>query len=73
MQFKQVGLQTKCHARVIWDCAWHSSSLLFATASRDKTVKIWQQIEDTWKCIDMLKFNESCTSCDFAPLSDQYS
>ncbi|GJE84599.1 WD40 repeat-like protein [Phanerochaete sordida] len=31
----------KAHARIIWDCAWAAEGDVFATASRDKTVKIW--------------------------------
>ncbi|KAI0699397.1 WD40 repeat-like protein [Cytidiella melzeri] len=31
----------KSHARIIWDCGWANEGDVFATASRDKTVKIW--------------------------------
>ncbi|KAK7695632.1 hypothetical protein QCA50_000268 [Cerrena zonata] len=31
----------KSHARIIWDCAWANEGDIFATASRDKTVKVW--------------------------------
>lgn len=30
----------KSHARVIWDCAWASEGDIFATAARDKTVRV---------------------------------
>ena len=29
----------KSHGRIIWDCAWSAEGGLFATASRDKTVR----------------------------------
>lgn len=29
----------KSHARIIWDCAWAHEGDVFATASRDKTVR----------------------------------
>ena len=34
----------RAHARIVWDCAWspRPSSHLFATASRDKTVRLWR-------------------------------
>lgn len=31
----------KPHARIVWDCAWAKEQYIFATASRDKTVKVW--------------------------------
>lgn len=30
----------KSHARIIWDCSWAHEGDVFATASRDKTVRI---------------------------------
>lgn len=30
------------HARIIWDAAWADDSRTFATASRDKSVKVWR-------------------------------
>lgn len=32
----------RAHARIVWDCAWSVDGRTFATASRDKTVKVWQ-------------------------------
>ncbi|KAL4402202.1 Elongator subunit Elp2 [Malassezia pachydermatis] len=41
----------RAHARILWDgaWAWEAPSTLFATASRDKTVKVWSLIPDTSK------------------------
>lgn len=30
----------KSHARIIWDCAWSREGDVFATSSRDKTVRV---------------------------------
>lgn len=30
------------HARIIWDAAWTDDGKMFATASRDKSVKVWR-------------------------------
>ncbi|KAF7301320.1 hypothetical protein MIND_00697100 [Mycena indigotica] len=61
----------KSHGRIIWDCAWAQEENIFATASRDKTVKIWQQSEDEqarWIAVETLKLNEAATAVDFSPL-----
>ncbi|KIJ56528.1 hypothetical protein M422DRAFT_22691 [Sphaerobolus stellatus SS14] len=66
----------KAHERIIWDCAWakETSSRTFATASRDKTVKIWQPADDNsanWTNAITLTFKEAATAVDFSPvLSD---
>lgn len=32
----------KSHVRIIWDCAWSPEGDIFVTASRDKTVSLFQ-------------------------------
>uniref|UniRef100_A0A0K3CCY1 Elongator complex protein 2 n=1 Tax=Rhodotorula toruloides TaxID=5286 RepID=A0A0K3CCY1_RHOTO len=52
----------KPHARIVWDACWASDSSFFATASRDKTVKVWAQREASWSCAATLRFDEAATS-----------
>ncbi|GAA6050328.1 hypothetical protein JCM3770_002965 [Rhodotorula araucariae] len=52
----------KSHARIIWDAAWASDASFFATASRDKTVKVWVREEPSWTAAATLKFDEAATS-----------
>ncbi|OCH94238.1 WD40 repeat-like protein [Obba rivulosa] len=65
----------KSHARIIWDCAWAHESDVFATASRDKTVKIWHPATASdlarWSTIHTIKTSEAATAVSFAP-SDEH-
>nr|GAT54077.1 predicted protein [Mycena chlorophos] len=60
----------KSHGRIIWDCAWARESNIFATASRDKTVKIWHQAAEAsqWTVSQTFKLNDAATAVDFSPL-----
>ncbi|KAI5481950.1 RNA polymerase II elongator complex protein 2 [Pseudohyphozyma bogoriensis] len=58
------------HARIIWDAVWATDDSFFATASRDKTVKIWTKPETTWTCAATLKFEEAATALACTSLSD---
>ncbi|GAA5904082.1 hypothetical protein JCM6882_003820 [Rhodosporidiobolus microsporus] len=57
----------KAHSRIIWDACWAADSSFFATASRDKTVKIWTSSppaasSSSWSWSSTLKFAEAATS-----------
>ncbi|KAK9329802.1 WD40-repeat-containing domain protein [Lipomyces starkeyi] len=63
------------HTRIIWDGAWAPRGLangvldyVFATASRDKTVKIWTPDGATsWAPRLVQKFEDAVTAVDFWP------
>lgn len=64
----------RSHARIIWDCAWSSDvsrCYVFATASRDKTIRIFQlelggkQDEKRFKLLQTVKFNQAVTAIAF--------
>ncbi|EIW70033.1 hypothetical protein TREMEDRAFT_68443 [Tremella mesenterica DSM 1558] len=59
--------QDKAHGRMVLDCAWTSDGKGFATASRDKTVKIWTSSagEDQWIQVASIKLTEAATAIDF--------
>ncbi|KAG7097028.1 hypothetical protein E1B28_004421 [Marasmius oreades] len=58
--------ESKAHGRIIWDCAWSREGDIFATASRDKTVKIWgETAPEKWTVLAMIKCTEAATAADF--------
>ncbi|KAK9239948.1 WD40-repeat-containing domain protein [Lipomyces kononenkoae] len=71
MHYKAV----KGHTRIIWDGAWAPPGLanggldyVFATASRDKTVKIWTRGgAKSWAPVLVQKFEDAVTAIDFSP------
>ncbi|EKM80342.1 hypothetical protein AGABI1DRAFT_73447 [Agaricus bisporus var. burnettii JB137-S8] len=61
----------KPHARIIWDCAWAAEGDVFATASRDKTVKIWKRVEEKWATTAVIKTSSPATAVDFSPVDTE--
>jgi len=65
----------KSHARIIWDCTWAHEGDVFATDSRDKTVKIWAPTVagdlGRWSAVQTIKTSESATAVGFAPLDER--
>ncbi|TFK56011.1 WD40 repeat-like protein [Heliocybe sulcata] len=57
----------KSHGRIIWDCAWAHEGDVFATASRDKTVRIWHPEDEgrKWSSVATLKTKEAATAVAF--------
>ncbi len=63
----------RSHARIIWDCAWStdlSRPYVFATASRDKTVKIFELAASNaegkpFSLLSTVKFSEAVTAVAF--------
>ena len=55
----------KGHNRIIWDCCWLSDGGAFITASRDKSIKLWQLSEEAvWKDVAQVKFDSPVTAVD---------
>ncbi|KAH8118457.1 WD40 repeat-like protein [Phellopilus nigrolimitatus] len=62
----------KSHTRIVWDCAWAHENDVFATASRDRTVKIWNLRDLTAKKktpLVTIKTKEAATAVAFSPAS----
>ncbi|KAL0949764.1 hypothetical protein HGRIS_009803 [Hohenbuehelia grisea] len=72
--YKPVAID-KSHARIIWDCAWSHEGDIFATASRDKTVKLWKPSvsgdASKWAAIATIKTKEAATAVDLSPADHQ--
>jgi elongator complex protein 2 len=50
---------------MVLDCCWSPDGRFFATASRDKSVKIWKQNPNQeWAAVSILKMTESATAVD---------
>ncbi|KAH9943104.1 WD40 repeat-like protein [Epithele typhae] len=60
----------RAHGRIVWDCAWAPEGDAFATASRDKTVKVWRQVEagdHKWTAVATIAVDAAATAVAFAP------
>ncbi|KAJ2822448.1 Elongator subunit elp2 [Coemansia erecta] len=63
--YRLVRRQLRAHARIVWDVAWAPDTLFFATASRDKSVKLWG-LGDGGAAPVTLAFPGAVTSVAFA-------
>ncbi|KAF9192097.1 Elongator subunit elp2 [Haplosporangium sp. Z 11] len=63
----------KAHARILWDCSWSSDDSMFATGSRDKTIKVWSNNNEkqAWTAIATIKLPEAVTAVEFSPIVGQ--
>jgi len=64
--------KTTClHTRIIWSCCWTFDDRYFFTASRDKKIMVWGQVdtnEFTWKqASQFLDVGEAATAVDALP------
>lgn len=68
--FTSCASNPKGHSRMILGAAWAPDTLnfVFATAGRDKSVKIWHRIEDTFPCKTTLGLTSAVTAIAFLPV-----
>lgn len=60
--YSLVQYNPKAHSRIIWAITWTPDASLFITASRDKSIKIWDTL--TFTCVDTIKFDDAVTALD---------
>lgn len=68
--------KVKGHSRIIWTGSWGPNSNIFATGSRDQSVKVWRLLEggmgvvESPSCI-LPAFEHAVTALAWAPLEDR--
>ena len=69
--YDRVSFKEKAHSRMILDCSWASSETghIFATAGRDKAVKIWKMTEGDGTCMLSVSATAAVTAVACASLS----
>ncbi|GLJ29453.1 hypothetical protein SUGI_0580580 [Cryptomeria japonica] len=63
------------HKRIIWSCSWNTCHHVFATGSRDRTVKIWKITESKSESyvteqLSLPQFSSSVTAVSWSPRSN---
>lgn len=66
--YQLVASNPKGHARMILDCSWAPKEIgpVFATAGRDKTVKLWRLGRDSVECLTSIIASAPVTAVAFA-------
>ncbi|KAL1980852.1 hypothetical protein VTN96DRAFT_3387 [Rasamsonia emersonii] len=69
--FSLLTSNPKGHSRMILGAAWApvSHPLTFATAGRDKSVKLWQMTDETFECRSVIALKSAVTAISFLPTS----
>jgi elongator complex protein 2 len=67
--FSSWSTNPKGHSRMILGAAWAPTTTerVFATAGRDKSVKIWQKTEDTFACKTTITLTSAVSAVAFLP------
>ncbi|KAJ5545368.1 hypothetical protein N7461_007672 [Penicillium sp. DV-2018c] len=67
--FTNLVSNPKGHSRMILGAAWApaTADYIFATAGRDKSVKIWQKSEDTFACKTTMSLTSAVSAIGFLP------
>ncbi|KAI9040896.1 Elongator subunit ELP2 [Aspergillus affinis] len=73
--FSLFASNPKGHSRMILDAAWApaTDNAIFATAGRDKSIKLWQREEDTFMCKSTVPLKTSISAISFYPQIQQNS
>lgn len=67
-QYDMLTSNAKAHSRMVLDCSWApaSAGVVFATAGRDKNVKIWRLDGRQLECVTTISASSSVTAVAFA-------
>ncbi|KAA8643195.1 hypothetical protein EYZ11_010323 [Aspergillus tanneri] len=67
--FSQLASNLRGHSRMILDAAWGPENDIpfFATAGRDKSVKLWQMVEGSFVCKSTIPLKTSVSAIAFYP------